>query len=417
MRKGRRHRCTGLCLEGWEVVSSFLKAGYFVLLIGFGVVGYCATNVAEGTVLGSEIQRSTIGSPMVGLDKTGQKTLPDVIRFYGVTVRLADEDKWREFFNRSIRLVSEATNQFYIRGEPVSGKDLAVRMRAKLEFVKKVYSDPFGGEVATVLDVLTTADGLTREGVFGKRSGYEVVEGGKRYLVYDWLKRRQGVKLLPGEFSLEDLKRVMRGERGEEFLVLEVGTNRFRALVKLYDLLMKSEQLIELSEVKIFSDGREVKKEVVLDLLRQQITSADFRERYLLKDLSGLGAGGEGRATLQFKKVLMEAFELPESKRARSTLDMESYKRRAEAAEAIRLNEWQRAEQVWRDLLATGSHRGDRRFYTVFEEGHVTDIVDWLLRKLDVRVQDEQLGELPEPVERVLRMIDGGWKGERGADK
>jgi len=417
MKKGRRHRSTGLWLEGWKVVSSFLNAGYFVLLIGFGVVGYCGTNVAVGAGLGSEIQRSTIGSPMVGLDETGQKTLPNVIRFYGVSIRIADEDKWREFFDRSIRLVSEATNQFYRRGELVSGEDLAVRMRAKLEFVKKVYSDPFGGEVATVLDVLTTADGLTRDGVFGKRLGYEVMEEGKRYLVYDWLKRRQGVKSLPGEFSLEDKKRVMTGEMEDEFLVVEVGTNRFRALVKLYELLMKSEQLIELSEVKIFGDGREVKKEAVIDLLRQQVTSVDFRERYLLKDLSGLGAGGEDRAAREFKKVLMEAFELPESKRARSALDIEWHKRLTEAAEAIRLNEWQRAEQIWRDLLATGPHRGDRRFYTVFEEGHETNIVDWLLCKLDVRVKDEQLGELPEPVERVLRMIDGDWKGERGAGK
>lgn len=133
---------------------------------------------------------------------------------------------WQKVFYQCISKVEQSDATFYRRGERLTGKQLARQMREYLNIVLKAKSvpDPFGRNVGILLSMITTNEGIARDGLTGTAVPFEVELGGKRMKVYDWLKQELGLERLPGE------------ERGHE------------ALVQLYDAVLHPDLLREWEE-------------------------------------------------------------------------------------------------------------------------------------------------------------------------
>jgi hypothetical protein len=108
---------------------------------------------------------------------------------------------WEKFINECISKVEKSEAVFYRRGERVSGKEVAQQMREYLRHIlrNKTVPDPFGRNVGIVLAMITTHEGIYRDGLTGSPEPIVIEVGGKRVKVYDWLKQELGVNSMPGE--------------------------------------------------------------------------------------------------------------------------------------------------------------------------------------------------------------------------
>lgn len=108
---------------------------------------------------------------------------------------------WEKFINECISKVEKSKAVFYRRGERVSGKEVAQQMRQYLRHIlrNKTVPDPFGRNVGIVLAIITTHEGIYRDGLTGSPEPIAIEVGEKRVKVYDWLKQELGVNSLPGE--------------------------------------------------------------------------------------------------------------------------------------------------------------------------------------------------------------------------
>ncbi len=108
---------------------------------------------------------------------------------------------WEKFVYQCISTVEKSDAVFYRRGQPVSGRELAKQMRRYLDAIVRdqTVHDPFGQNVATVLVLITTHEGIWRDGLTDKPEACEVQVGDRRIPVYLWLKQELGVPVLPGE--------------------------------------------------------------------------------------------------------------------------------------------------------------------------------------------------------------------------
>jgi len=116
------------------------------------------------------------------------------------SVKVQNRD-WKKFMDECISRVEKSEAVFYRRGERVSGKEVAQQMREYLKVVLRVKSvpDPFGRNTGILLAMITTHEGIARDGITGRPEPIEVEIEGKRMKLYAWLKRESGIESLPGE--------------------------------------------------------------------------------------------------------------------------------------------------------------------------------------------------------------------------
>lgn len=131
-----------------------------------------------------------------GLDGSGTNVTGDTS-----SADVAKERDWQKVIQQCITKVEQSDAVFYRRGERVTGKDVARQMREYLKIVQKVKSipDPFGRNAGILLAVITTHEGVYRDGLTGRPEPFEVEVGERRIMVYDWLKQELGLEMLPGE--------------------------------------------------------------------------------------------------------------------------------------------------------------------------------------------------------------------------
>jgi hypothetical protein len=108
---------------------------------------------------------------------------------------------WKKFIEECISKVEKSDAVFYRRGERVTGKEVAQQMRQYLRHLvrNKIIPDPFGWNAGVVLAVITTHEGIARDGLTGPPEPMEIEVGGRRMKLYDWLKREFGIEMLPGD--------------------------------------------------------------------------------------------------------------------------------------------------------------------------------------------------------------------------
>ena len=113
----------------------------------------------------------------------------------------AQNRDWKNFIDECISRVEKSDAVFYRRGERVSGKEVAQQMREYLKVVLRVKSvpDPFGRNTGILLAMISTHEGIARDGITGRPEPIEVEIDGKRMKLFDWLKREFGIESLPGE--------------------------------------------------------------------------------------------------------------------------------------------------------------------------------------------------------------------------
>lgn len=129
---------------------------------------------------------------------------------------------WEKFTYEWISKVEKSEAVFYRRGERVSGKEVAQEMRQYLDHIlrSKTVPDPFGRNAGIVLAMITTHEGIYRDGLTGSPEPFAIEVGGKRVKVYDWLKQELGADNLPGEEEGHDaLKTLYVTELKPELLV------------------------------------------------------------------------------------------------------------------------------------------------------------------------------------------------------
>ncbi|NGO38923.1 hypothetical protein G4L39_05870 [Limisphaera ngatamarikiensis] len=111
------------------------------------------------------------------------------------------ERVWEKVIYECIAKVEKTEAVFYRRGERVTGKEIARQMRDYLRFIqrKRTIPEPFGRNAGITLAVITTHEGIARDGLTGPPEPFEIEVNGHRMKVYDWLKQELGLGTLPGE--------------------------------------------------------------------------------------------------------------------------------------------------------------------------------------------------------------------------